>query len=240
VGAFAIPVAALGGSAVSASAQEAGPDEVRQIVTFSFEPGRTADGVRLFVEKALPLYEANPAMRSFRGLREVESSIPLDLVVVSSFEGMAGMDESNETLGRLAVERGTTIGGIYGEISAISREHTDQFAEMVLGMGRGDPSSTPLTAVIWYQVDPRSVDAFETALIRLAAFEHDDEIPSATGRMLLSDGWDYIRFLGFESLGAYETYWKTITAARDYGVLAGATLRRREVILSRIPELDVR
>lgn len=231
---------ALGGRAVPVCSQEAGPDEVRQIVTFSFLPGRSADGVRLFREKALPLYEANPAMRSFRGFREVESPVPLDLVVVSSFEGMGGMDESNAALRRLAAERETTIGGIYGEISAIASEHTDQFAEMVPGMGRGDPASTALTAVIWYQVHPDSAAVFETALIRLAAFEYDDEIPSATGRMLLSDGWDYVRFLGFESLGAYQTYWQTVTAARDYGLLAGSTLRRREVILSRIPDLDVR
>lgn len=233
-------LAALAGAPGPAWSQEAGRDEVRQIVTFSFQPGRTADGVRVFREKALPLYEANSAMRSFRGFREAESPVPLDLVVVSSFDGMAGMDESNEALRRLAEERGTTIGAIYGEISALTSQHTDQFAEMIPGMGRGDPASSPLTAVIWYQIHPDRLDTFETALIRLAAFEFGDRIPSATGRMLLSDGWDYVRFLGFESLGDYQTYWKTITAARDYGILAGATVRRREVLLSRIPELDVR
>lgn len=240
LGTAAILLVAFGGRPASAWCQEAGPDEVRQIVTFSFQPGRSGDAVRTFREKALPLYEANPAMRSFRGFREVESPVPLDLMVVSSFEGMAGMDASNEALRRLAAEQGTTIGAVYGEISALASEHTDQFAEMVPGIGQGDPASTPLTAVIWYQVHPDSAAAFETALIRLAAFEYDDEIPSATGRMLLSDGWDYVRFLGFESLGAYQTYWKTVTAARDYGLLAGSTLRRREVILSRVPELDVR
>jgi hypothetical protein len=231
----------LPGSAVApAAAQVAGPDEVRQIVTFSFLPGRSADGVRVFRDEALPLYEANPAMRSFRGFREVESPVPLDLVVVSSFEGMAGMDASNEALGALAADRGTSIGAIYGEISSMASGHTDQFAVMIPGIGRGDPASTPLTAVIWYQIDPAFAADFETALIRLAAYEVADEIPSATGRMLLSDGWDFVRFLGFESLEAYERYWTTITAARDYGILAGATRRRREAILSRIPELDVR
>jgi hypothetical protein len=228
------------GAGAPASSQVAGPDEVRQIVTFSFLPGRSGDALRVFREEALPLYEANPAMRSFRGFREVESPLPLDLVVVSSFEGMEGMDASNEALGALAAERGSSLGAIYGEISSMASGHTDQFAVMIPGLGRGDPASTPLTAVIWYQIDPAGAADFETALIRMAAYEASDDIPSATGRMLLSDGWDVVRFLGFESLAAYQRYWTTIRAARDYGLLAGATLRRREVILSRIPELDVR
>lgn len=228
------------GTSTAADAQIAGVDEVRQIVTFSFLPGRSAEAVGIFRDQALPLYRGNEAMRSFRGFREVESPIPLDLVVVSSFEGMAGMDDSNDALRELAAERGSSVGEIYGGISALSASHTDQFAEIMPNLGEGDPSSAPLTAMVWYQIQPDSLETFETALIRLAAFEADDEIPSTTGRMLLSDGWDYVRFLGFQSLGEYQDYWMTIRAARDYGLLAGSTLRRREVILSRVPELDVR
>lgn len=223
-----------------AGAQLRGGDEVRQIVTFSFLPGRSAEAVGIFRDEALPLYRENPAMRSFRGFREVESPIPLDLVVVSSFQGMEGMDLSNEALGQLAADRGTSVGAIYGRISALAATHTDQFAEMIPNLGRGDPTATRLTAVVWYQIDHTVLSDFETALIRLAAFENDDDIPSATGRMLLSDGWDYVRFLGFESLAAYQDYWTTIRAARDYEILAGATVRRREMILARVPELDVR
>ena len=236
----ALVLITAGGTPLATAAQVAGVDEVRQIITFSFLPGRSAEATGIFRDQALPLYRDNEAMRSFRGFREVESPIPLDLVVVSSFEGMAGMDASNEALGELAAERGTSVGEIYGGISALASSHTDQFAEIIPNLGRGDPASTPLTALVWYQIQPDSVETFETALIRLAAFEADDEIPSATGRMLLSDGWDYVRFLGFESLGAYQDYWTTIQAARDYGLLAGATVRRREVILTRVPELDVR
>jgi len=228
------------GTPIAVSAQVPRVDEVRQIITFSFLPGRSAEAVAIFRDEALPLYRDNDAMRSFRGFREVESPIPLDLVVVSSFEGMAGMDASNDALRGLAAERGTSVGGIYEGISALSTSHTDQFAEIMPNLGRGDPAAAPLTAMVWYQIQPDSVETFETALIRLTAFEAADGVPSITGRMILSDGWDYVRFLGFESLGAYQDYWMTIRAARDYGLLAGATVRRREVILTRVPELDVR
>ena len=55
---------------------------------------KTAEAIALFRDRALPLYERNEPMLSFRGLREVESPEPLDLIVVSAFRGMAGMDES--------------------------------------------------------------------------------------------------------------------------------------------------
>ncbi len=37
-------------------------------------------------------------MLRFRGFREAERPEPLDLIVVSTFRGMAGMDVSNRTL----------------------------------------------------------------------------------------------------------------------------------------------
>ena len=84
------------------SAQLPFEGEVRQLVTFRFLPGRSADALRVYTEEALPLYRAGTEMRSFRGLREVESPVPLDLVVVSSFDGMGGMDRSNRELRTLA------------------------------------------------------------------------------------------------------------------------------------------
>ena len=215
--------------------------EVRQIVTFSFRPGSSAEAIDVFRERAVPLYEDGTAMLSFRGFREVESPIPLDLMVVSAFQGMAGMDRSNEQLREAAAAAGTSIGAIYGGIAALSSGHTDQFVEMLPALGAGDPSATRLTALVWYRVRPGERQAFENALTLIAGHDRQDAtIPTQFGRFLVSDGWDYLQFLGFESLGQYQEYWQAASHREDHARLADLTVERRQVIVAPVPELAVR
>ncbi|MEM7415116.1 MAG: hypothetical protein AAF389_06445 [Gemmatimonadota bacterium] len=103
--------------AIPLGAQVPQEGEVRQFVTFLLQPGQSAEVYRLYREEAIPLYRQNPAMLSVRALREVESPTPLDLVSVSAFDGMEGMDASNGELRRLSTEAGTSIGGLYGQIA---------------------------------------------------------------------------------------------------------------------------
>jgi len=223
------------------TAQAPVESEVRQIVTFSFLPGKSAEALAVFRGQALPLYERNTAMLSFRGFREVESPVPLDLIVVSAFAGMAGMDESNAHLRALAESAGTGIGEIYGRIGALSSAHTDHFVEMLPALGTGDPSSRRLTAFIWYRILPGQAGAFEAALqSALVPWEESSGAQSATGRFLVSDGWHYLRFLGFDSLGDYEEYWSRVREEADYTQIAALTAQRREVIVAAVPELSVR
>lgn len=215
--------------------------EVRQIVTFSFLPGKSGEALAVFRDRAIPLYERDEAMRSFRGFREVESPIQLDLIVVSAFAGMAGMDESNAGLRALAEEAGTSIGAIYGGIGALSSGHTDQFVEMLPALGTGDASSRRLTAFVWYRVLSGQNAAFEQALERtVVPHEELEGIASATGRFLVSDGWSYLRFLAFDSLGDYHAYWSNLRAVGANASLAALTTERREVIVAGVPELSVR
>lgn len=223
------------------SAQLPVESEVRQIVTFSFLPGKSGEALAVFRDVAIPLYERDDAMLSFRGFREVESPIALDLIVVSSFAGMSGMDESNSTLRALAAEAGTSIGAIYGRIGALSSRHTDEFVEMLPALGNGDPSSRRLTALVWYRILPGQGGAFETALeTAIAPWEASSRIPSATGRFLVSDGWDYLRFLGFDSLGDYQEYWSRIGGDSGHARLVDLTAERREVIVASVAELSIR
>lgn len=231
---FSIVLGVMCLSAGSLHAQVPVASEVRQIVTFSFVPGASADAVDAFREHAIPLYEDDEAMISFRGFREIESSIPLDLIVVSAFRGMAGMDRSNSALGEAG------IGAFYGQIGPLISGHTDQFVEMLPALGSGDPSSRGRTALVWYRILPGEHDAFEDVLATVAAWEKTAGIPSATGKFLVSDGWDYLRFLGFDSLGDYQAYWSTLDDLPGRGGLASLTAERREVIVASVPDLAVR
>jgi len=225
----------------AADAQVPVEGEVRQIVTFSFQPGKSAEAFAVFQEQAVPLYREDTAMLSFRGFREVESPIPMDLMVVSSFQGMAGMDRSNAELREAAAAAGTSIGAIYGGIAALSSGHTDQFIEMLPRLGTGDPSTTRLTALVWYRTRPGEQLAFENALTVIATHDRQGSaIPSQVGRFLVSDGWDYLQFLGFESLGQYHEYWQAAREREDHTRLAELTTKRRQVIVAPVPNLAVR
>ena len=224
-------------AAAPATAQAPVASEVRQIVTFSFLPGRSAEALELYREAAIPLYREDEAMLSFRAFREVESPVPLDLVVVSSFEGMSGMDASNARLRELAAAAGTSIGEIYGEIGALSSGHTDEFVEMLPDLGGGDPSATRLTAFIRYRVAPGQGSAFEALLTEADGLV---DAPSATGRFLLSDGWDYLQIFGFESLGDYQRYRARLRALPIFGRMERLVTRRQEIIVAGVPSLSVR
>jgi hypothetical protein len=220
--------------AVPASAQLPVEGEVRQIVSFTVSPGAAGEVVDLYRDRALPLYRDDDARLNVRVFREVESPRPLDLVVVSGFEGMDGMDRSNDAL------RAQGIASVYGEIAARTTGHTDEFVEMLPRLGGGDPAAAPLTVFVRYRLVPGSAEAFETALIRLSARERDLEIPAVTGRFLISDGWNYLRILGFDSLGAYQAYRLEAELARGHEALTSSTVVRQEMVLAAIRNLDVR
>jgi hypothetical protein len=229
----------LGALPVVAQVPEAG--EVRQLVTFSFLPGRSAEALGLYRDLALPLYEADEAMLSFRVFREVESPIPLDLVVVRGFRGMAGMDQSSAALRDLAARAGTSMGDLYGRIGALTSAHTDELVEMLPTLGSGDPSARRLTVWIRYRIRPGYGEAFERAVDdAVAPLEAELGVPSATGRFLVSDGWDYLRVVGFDSLGAFQAYRARLASHRIHRVLDAVVEVRRETILSNVPDLAVR
>jgi hypothetical protein len=228
-------------SGVQASTQETTPPEVRQLVTFKFQPGKTGEALAVYRERAIPLYEQNPSMLSFRGFGEVESPEALDLIVVSTFQGMAGMDASNAELRAEAARAGTSIGAVYGAIGSLSTSHHDQFVEMLEPLTNGDPTITRLVALVSYQLVPGAGAVFEEALRgTIVEWEKRAGIPSATGRFLISDGWHYLRFIGFESLGAYHEYWSRLNSEADYGTIARLTVRTKEIVVAPIPELAVR
>lgn len=230
-----------GSGATVVEAQVPFEGEVRQLVTFSFLPGRSAEALRIYTEQVVPLYHENERMRSFRALREVESPVPLDLVVISGFDGMAGMDESNEELRRLAARAGTSIGALYGAIAGESQSHHDQFIEMLPELGWGDPTSERLVALVWYRLVPAPSSGFPRLLEQnVTDWEQQRGTPASTGRFLVSDGWNYLRIIGFDSLDAYQDYWSELRDSAAGRGLAAMTAERREVILAPIGNLAVR
>lgn len=225
-------------------AQVVEPAEVRQLVTFKFRAGTSLDAMELFRERAIPLYEQTPEMLRFRALREVESPEPLDLIVVSSFRGMAGMDASNRTLRERAQRAKTSIGELYGQIGALTQYHRDEFVEIAPALSWGSLDEARLLVLVSFRVVPGKTQAFET-LIRedVVAWERDlgSGIAGADGgRFLLSDGWDYVRIIGISSLGDWHRYLLERRGQDFSPELDELVSHSKQIIVAPVPDLAVR
>jgi hypothetical protein len=217
--------------------------EVRQIVSFRFLPGRTGEAIQIFREEALPLYQANEPMLRFRAYREVESPEPLDLVVISSFRGMEGMDDSNRALAEEASRRGTGVGEIYGKIAASSDGHRDEFVEIDPRLSWGDVDGAGLVVLVRLRIAPGRRSDYETLLRdRVVPWEkeHGGVLGSESGRFLLADGFDYLRILGIASLGDWQRYLESIRTAPFASAIDEWTAESSQGILAPLRELSVR
>ena len=219
------------------------PTEVRQLVTFKFLPGKAAEASAIFRDDALPLYEDNAPMLKFRGYREAESPEPVDLVVVSTFDGMAGMDASNRALRRTAEEHGTSIGELYGRIGALSQHHRDEFIEIHPNLSWGSDDGE-LTVLISLRIEPGQQPAFEQ-LLKEGVIPWEKELDiglsgSESGPFLLSNGWDYFRILQVRTLEDWHAYVREWRGQPWSQALDRVVSLSKQLILVPVPELSVR
>ena len=238
---------AAGAAGVHLPAQSPTPPEVRQIVTFDLQPGTLAAVVGLYEQRLLPVYEQLQPLLRFRAYREAESPESLDLVVVSSYQGMAGMDAANERLSQPRQD-GLKVGALYQQIDRLAVAHHDQFVEMVERLSdapadesRGEPDQ--LTVFEYLRLTPATHAFLEDLLeLRVRPFERDQELYlwSETGRVIVGDGWDYLRIFGMPSLGAWHEYVRRTREADFQQALAPIVVSRKTLILRREPRLSIR
>lgn len=230
----------------TASAQPKGeaasPEEVRQIVTFLFQPGRSAEALAIYERQLKPIYENLPDLRRFRAYREIESPEPLDLVVVSSYLGMAGMDAANDGL-RRAPASGPGALELYGRLSGMTQHHHDQFIEMVPALSDSGVAPAPLTVFEYTRIAPGQRAAFEAQMrqvVRPFEQQHRSYLWSEYGRVLLSDGWDVVRIFGIRNLGDWHAYQRILRAMPQADLWDATIAARKTIILRQDSRLSVR
>ena len=216
--------------------------EVRQIVTFHFQPGRSADAFTIYEKQLKPIYSEVAPLRRFRGYREAESPEPLDLVVVSSYDGMAGMDAANEAL-RRPNATGQSALTLYGVLSGMTQSHHDQFVEMLPALSDSATDAADLTVFEYIRVVPGAQQRFPTLLFTfIRPFERARGLYawSESGRMLVSDGWDFVRIYGIRSLGEWQRYRERMRNSPRGAELDAMISARKTIILRRDARLSVR
>jgi hypothetical protein len=229
----------LFGTTVCAQAPTA---EVRQIVTFLFQPGRGSEAVTIYEQQLKPIYAGITPLRRFRAYREAESPEPLDLVVISTYDGMAGMDSANAALRRPG-PNGKSAFALYGTLSAMTQTHHDQFVEMIPVLSDSASVESPLTVFEYVRLTAGAQAAWETMLwTSVRPFERRLGLYqwSEAGRMLVSDGWDYVRIFGIRSLGDWHRYQQQVRGAAFSQELRGLVAARKTLILRGDARLSVR
>ena len=214
----------------------AGAPDVIQIVTFRFATGQSGKAIEAFRDLALPLYEQDPDLLEFRAYREVESPTALDLVVISRFHGMAGMDRSNATLRSLATETGGGIGAVYGAIGAMSVGHTDEFVEIAVGASLGSMDTSRLVVLEYLE----AAETIQTTSVsdRTLPSDHPGVTGGIAGPLLVGDGWEFFRIYGVEALATVQSV-AHLPAMNLVDGRAPVT-RRKRIVLAPVPELAVR
>ena len=216
--------------------------EVRQIVTFLWQPGMSEQAIGIYERQLKPIYTGIPAIRRFRAYREAESPEPLDLVVVSTYDHMAGMDAANDAL-RKAPPGSESAFVLYGRLSAMTQHHHDQFVEMLPAASDSASDNTDITVFEYIRVAPGAQTRFTTLLFNsVRPFERERALYtwSETGRMLVSDGWDFVRIYGIRSLGQWQQYRERMRTAPRVAEMDALIAARKTIILKRDARLSVR
>lgn len=216
--------------------------EVRQIVTFQFQPGRSTDALAIYEKQLKPIYTGVPSLRRFRGYREAESPEPLDLIVISTYDSMSGMDAANEEL-RKPNATGQSALSLYGVLSGMTQAHHDQFVEMLPALSDSATGTADLTVFEYVRVAPGAQRRYPTLLFTfIRPFERERGLYawSETGRMLVSDGWDFVRIFGIRSLGDWQRYRERMFNSPRGAELDALITARKTIIVRRDSRLSVR
>jgi hypothetical protein len=219
--------------------------EVRQLVTFRFLPGQTRAALDVYRTGILPVYRGVESMRMVRLLGEVESPEPLDLVVVTHYADMAGMDRANQAMRALPPD-GPTIGQLYQQVADLSLGHHDQFVEMISPPVTAGTPDGLLEVLEFVRVSAGAHGAFERQMLQLVhPWEEDQAIQrlvprTETARFLVADGWDYLRTYAVRDLAAWQAY--STARARHPGVWAANRVveQRKTIVLRELAELRIR
>mgnify|MGYP001797223182 CR=1 FL=1 len=127
----------------------------------------------------------------------------------------------------------------------MTQTHHDQFVEMIGGLSDTATVTTAggLTVFEYTRLAPGAQERFEALLrARVRPFEKTHALyqSSETGRLLISDGWDYLRLYSVRSLGAWQAYLRQTRRAPFSVELSPLVAARKTMILRNDPRLSVR
>lgn len=219
--------------------------EVRQLVTFQFLPGQTGAALDLYRNALMPIYRVIEPMRTVRAFAEVESPERLDLMVVTHYGDMAGMDRANAALRRLPPD-GPSVAELYHQVASLSLGHHDQFVEVISPPNIAPSPDGLLEVLEFVRLRAGTAGLFERQMLDVVhpweqeSPMRDVVVRSETARFLIADGWDYLRTYAVRDLAAWQAY-ATARARHPASTAAqSAVEQRKTMILREIASLRVR
>lgn len=219
--------------------------EVRQLVTFRFLPGQSSAALDLYRVHLMPVYREIEAMRHVRAFGEVESPEPLDLMVVTHYADMAAMDRANQDLRRSSADRPPVV-ELYRQLADLSLGHHDQFVEVISPPSIAATPDATLEVLEFLSLVPGSAGPFERLVLgTVHPWEQQVElrdiiVRSETARMLVADGWDYLRTYAVRDLAAWQAYSAARARHPAMSQVQRMVMGRKTMILREIADLRVR
>lgn len=188
--------------------------EVRQLVTFRWAE-RVPFGMRPAMDTLIDLYRQTPAVLRMRGFRESESPEPFDLILMTSYRGLDGFELARKQIAGQRTREGRTMLSAYERLDQASDWHRDEFIEMLEDLEHRGTSEPQVFIFEWVRLVPASYRAYEL-MLQTSVVPWERDLTSLhlteTARVIVGNGWDYVRILGFPSLSEYHDY---VTRWRD-------------------------
>ena len=145
---------------------------------------------------------------------------------------------------REAAATGASIAQLYGRLDELSQFHHDQLVEMRPDLAVRGGGDDPALAVYEYvRLSPGARGRFLSMVSKtVVPFEEKSSAirRSETGVLFLSDGWDVLRVLGFDTLAAFHAYLAELEVQPWLPGFDETVAARKRILLRPDPELRVR
>ena len=201
-------LAAIAAPAAGGQRQSFETLEVRQLVTVRWGSG-VPFGARPAMDMLVDVYRQTPAVVRMRGFQQAHSTDPFDLVMMTSYRGFEGFEQARKQMVGQRTNAGGTFFTAQRHFDEASEWHRDEFLEMLPNHDHKSGSDPRVFVFEWVRLVPAAHRAYEL-LLQTAVVPWERERTflylTETGRVLVGDGWDYVRILGFETLSGYQDY----------------------------------
>ena len=238
----AVLFAVLGADPADAQRRSFEQPELRQLVTFRWAE-RMPSNFRPSMATLADIYRQTPAVVRMRGFRKAESPEPFDLILMTSYRGFDGLELARKQMTSVRTTEGRNIFSVQEMLDSTGAWRRDEFVEM-LGDLEHRSGSEPRTLIFeWVRLVPAAQRAYEL-LLQTSVVPWERDLTwlqlSETGRVIVGDGWDYLRILGFASLSEYQDYVTGWRERSEFDQLALHVANRKVFIVTEDEALRVK
>jgi hypothetical protein len=165
------------------------------------------------------------------------------VILMTSSRDLDGFELARKQMVGLRATSGGTLFAAQQRLDEMTEWQRDEFIEMLPDHDHRSGTEPRVFVFDWVRLVPAAHRAYEL-LVQNAVVPWERERTflhlTETGRVLVGDGWDYVRILGFDTLAGYQDYLDLWRERSEADQLALHVSARRTVIVREDETLRVR